>query len=74
VAVYDRVDKRRRRAINASKMFKQDLIIYWKLGGIPKTKLIKMMVEMFILDIKLWWTIRRLKKSGYYDREGRRLN
>ena len=69
MAVYDRVDKRRRRAINASKNFKRDLIINWKIGGIPKTTLIKMMVEALILDIKIWWTIWRLKKSGYYDRD-----
>ena len=69
MAVYDRVDKRRRRAINASKKFKQDLFIIWKLGGIPKTELIKMMVEILILDIKVWWGTWRLKKSGYYDRD-----
>ncbi|MBA7586955.1 hypothetical protein ES708_28962 [subsurface metagenome] len=69
MAVYDRVDKKRRRAINASKEYKQMLIIGWRTKGIPKTFLIKMMVEKFINDIKLWWTIRRLKKSGYYDRD-----
>jgi hypothetical protein len=69
MAVYDRVDKHRRRAINASKNFKRDLIINWKIGGIPKTTLIKMMVEALIADIKIWWTTWQLKKSGYYDRD-----
>jgi hypothetical protein len=69
MAVYDRVDKRRRRLINLQKNYNEDLKICWKIKGIPKTFLIKMMVESFILDIKLWWTIRRLKKSGYYDRD-----
>lgn len=69
MAVYDRVDKRRSGAINASKNFKRDLIINWKIGGIPKTWLIKGMVECLILDIKVWWSTWRLKKSGYYDRD-----
>jgi len=69
LAVYDRLEKRRRRTINASKRFKQDWVINWKLGGIPKTTLIKMMVEILILDIKVWWMTWRLKKSGYYDRD-----
>jgi len=69
VAVYDRVDKRRRRAINARKRFKQSLVIGWKTKGVPKTWLIKMMVGLLIDDIKLWWTVWRLKKSGYYDRD-----
>jgi len=67
MAVYDRIDKRRRRAIKASKVFKQDFVINWKLGGIPKTELIKMMVEILILDIKVWWCTKRLIRTGYYD-------
>jgi len=69
VAVYDRVDKRRRRAINASKKFKQSLIGSWKTGTLPKTIIIKWMAGILILDIKVWWLTLRLKKSGYYDRD-----
>jgi len=65
MAVYDRVDKHRRRAINASKNFKRDLVINWKIGGIPKTWLIKEMVECLLADIKIWWTTKKLKKAGY---------
>ncbi|MBA7565247.1 hypothetical protein ES708_06923 [subsurface metagenome] len=69
MAVYDRVDQRRRRAINLQKNYGEDLKIAWKIKGVPKTWLIKEMIQKFILDIKLWWVIRRLKKSGYYDRD-----
>ncbi|MBA7588143.1 hypothetical protein ES708_30193 [subsurface metagenome] len=65
MAVYDRVDKRRRALINAQKRYRQDLIINWKIGGIPKTTLIKMMVEALIADIKIRWTTKKLKMAGY---------
>jgi hypothetical protein len=65
MAVYDRVDKRRRALINAQKRYKQDLNICWKRGYLPKNKLIMMEIESLIADIKIWWTTRRLKKAGY---------
>ena len=63
MAVYDRVDKRRRRVINIHKRYNKDLNICWKKGLLPKSKLMGMMIESFISDIKLWWTLRQLKKA-----------
>lgn len=65
MAVYDRVDKRRRALINAQKRYNKDLNICWKRGYLPKTKLVMMMVESFIADIKIWWTTIKLKKANY---------
>ncbi|MBA7667034.1 hypothetical protein ES703_75119 [subsurface metagenome] len=59
MAVYDRVDKRRRRAIDSHKRYNKDLSICWKKGLLPKSKLILMMIENLISDIKLWWKIRQ---------------
>jgi len=65
MAVYDRVDKRRRALINAQKRYRQDLNICWKRGYLPKRILIIMMIENFIAGIKIWWTTKKLKMAGY---------
>jgi len=64
MAVYDRVDKRRRRSIDAHKRYNKDLNICWKKGLLPKNKLIMMKIESLISDFKLWWTLRQFKKAN----------
>lgn len=59
MAVYDRVDKHKRRAINAHKRYNKDLAICWKTGILPKGTLIMMKIESLISDFKLWWKLRQ---------------
>jgi len=61
MAVYDRVDKKRRRLINAQKRYNRDLNICWKKGLLPRSKLILMKIESLTFDIKLWWSLRQFK-------------
>jgi len=69
MTVHYSVDDDVKMAINVSKKAKQELVNAWREGYLPKIYVIKMMVETLIYDIKFWWQIRRLKKSGYYDKD-----
>ncbi len=69
MAVYYSVDDDVKMAINVSKRSKQELVNAWREGYLPKAYVIKMMVKTLIGDIKFWWQIRQLKKSGHYDRD-----
>jgi len=69
LVVYDRVDEMIRAEISESKGYKQVLITAWEDKSSPKTWLIKEMLKSLIKDIQIWWEVRQLKKSGYYDRD-----
>lgn len=73
MAVYEKkANEYKRQAINASKKYKKNLIVFWHIKGTPKWWLIKQMARLILGDIQLWWTMermRQLKNREYYNRE-----
>lgn len=59
MAVYDRVNKSRRRAIDTQKRYNRNLDICWRKGLLPKSRLIMMKIESLIFYIKLWWKLKQ---------------
>ena len=69
MTVYYSADDDVEMAINASKSAKRSLVYGWKKGYLSEEYVIKQMVLLLIGDIKFWWQIRQLKKSGHYDKD-----
>jgi len=69
MSVYDRVKEMIEEEIDESKEYKQVLITAWRDKSSPKTWLAKEMLQCLKKDIQLWWIIRGIKRSGYYDRD-----